>query len=123
MHEILLVIISGGLGSALRYSISLASIRLFGSSFAWGTMAVNLLGCFAIGFAVGLVDRSLLSRTLRIIIITGFLGGFTTFSTFSLESIRMILGGALGKGLANIGINVAGGIILSAVGLYASARV
>jgi len=116
------VILGGGLGSALRYAATSASIRFFGSSFAWGTMAVNLAGCFAIGFAAGLVDRALVSRTFRVLVITGFLGGFTTFSTFSLESVRMLLSGALGKGLANLGINVVGGMILAAAGLYAGLR-
>lgn len=123
MREISIVFLGGGLGSALRYLVSLASGRFFAPSFAWGTMIVNLLGCFAIGFASGLVDRSLVPKAMRILAITGFLGGFTTFSTFSLESIHMILGGALGKGLANIGVNVLGGLFFTVLGLYAAARV
>ena len=83
---------------------------------------MNLAGCFAIGFAAGLVDRSLISRTVRLLIITGFLGGFTTFSTFSLESIQMILGGAWIKGAANLSLNVLGGLFLSAAGLYAASQ-
>jgi len=83
---------------------------------------VNLAGCLAIGFAAGLVDRSILPRAWRLAVITGFLGGFTTFSTFSLESLRLILDGAVFRGLANIGINLLGGLALAALGLRMAAR-
>lgn len=122
MNDMLLILLSGGLGSVCRYSLTLAAGRVFGHSFAWGTMAANLLGCLAIGFAAGLVDRSLVSRTIRILAITGFLGGFTTFSTFSVESLRMLLDGAVVKGLLNIGVNVAGGLLFTGIGLHAASR-
>lgn len=86
-------------------------------------MTVNLLGCLLIGFLVGLVDRSLLSKAYRLLLVTGFLGGFTTFSSFSIESIGMMLGGSVGKGLLNIGINVILGLGLTLIGLLAAARV
>ena len=123
MNDILLVLIGGGIGSACRYLVSTSAGRLFGDSFAWGTMAVNLVGCLLIGFIVGLVDRAFLSRTYRIILVTGFLGGFTTFSSFSLESVRMILGGSLVKGIVNIGINVLLGLALTLTGLFAATRI
>ena len=117
------MLIGGGLGSASRYLVSLAAGRWFGDSFAWGTMLVNLVGCFLIGFVVGLVDRALLSRAFRIVLVTGFLGGFTTFSSFSLESVRMISSGSLGKGLANIGVNVLVGLGLTLAGLLTASRI
>jgi len=123
LNDILLVLIGGGIGSACRYLVSTSAGRLFGDSFAWGTMLVNLFGCLLIGFIVGLVDRAVLSRTYRIILVTGFLGGFTTFSSFSLESVRMILGGSLVKGIANIGINVLLGLALTLTGLFAATRI
>lgn len=86
-------------------------------------MAVNLLGCLLIGFLIGLVDRSLLSKVHRLFLVTGFLGGFTTFSSFSIESIGMILGGSIGRGLLNIGVNVILGLGLTLIGLLAAARV
>ena len=123
MKDILLVIAGGGIGSACRYLMSVFANRRFGDSFAWGTMTVNLLGCLLIGFLVGLVDRSILPKAYRLLLITGFLGGFTTFSSFSIESIGMILEGSIGKGLLNIGVNVALGLGLTLIGLLAAARI
>jgi fluoride exporter len=123
LGDILLVLIGGGIGSTCRYLVSSSAGRLFGDSFAWGTLVVNLLGCLLIGFFVGLFDRAILSRAYRLILVTGFLGGFTTFSSFSLESIRMILDGSLAKGIANIGINVLLGLALTLTGLFASTRI
>lgn len=122
MASVALVLIGGGLGSVVRYLASLASGRLFGDGFAWGTLAVNLLGCLLIGLLVGLVDKAMLSRTFRIFAVTGFLGGFTTFSTFSLESIRY-LQSDLSKGIINILINVLGGLVLTLAGLALAQRV
>jgi CrcB protein len=116
MASVVLVLIGGGLGSVARYLASLAAGRLLGDGFAWGTLAVNLLGCLLIGLAVGLVDKALIPGTLRIFAVTGFLGGFTTFSTFSLESIRY-LQSDFSKGIINILINVIGGLALTLIGL------
>ncbi|MHB0898523.1 MAG: fluoride efflux transporter CrcB [Spirochaetales bacterium] len=123
MKDLFLIILGGGLGSACRYLISLAAGRRFGETFAWGTLAVNLLGCLFIGFLIGLIDRSIVSRTFRMLLVTGFLGGFTTFSTFSLESTRMIISGSIDKALINIGLNVIAGLGLTVGGLFVAARI
>lgn len=123
MIDAVLVVAGGGVGSLFRYLISLVANRLFGDSFAWGTMIANLAGCLLIGFVVGLVDRAVLSRALRILLVTGFLGGFTTFSSFSLESVRMFMAGAFGKGSINLGVNVLLGFALTFAGLFAASRV
>jgi fluoride exporter len=122
MKDLLLIILGGGVGSACRYLLSTFANRSLGDSFAWGTMAVNLLGCLAIGFLVGLIDRSLLPKAYRLLLVTGFLGGFTTFSSFALESVGMFAEGAIGKGLANIAVNVIMGFFLTLAGLFAAAK-
>lgn len=105
-----------------RYLVSTTINKRLGDSLAWGTMTVNLLGCLLIGFLVGLVDRSILPKEYRLILVTGFLGGFTTFSSFSLESIGMFREKAIGAGLMNVGINVALGFALTLIGLSLSRK-
>ncbi|WP_026294817.1 fluoride efflux transporter CrcB [Sediminispirochaeta bajacaliforniensis] len=117
------VLMGGGLGAASRYLISLTAGRLFGDTFAWGTMTVNLVGCFFIGFIVGLADRTMLPRVLKVVLVTGFLGGFTTFSSFSLESVRMFLAGSFGRGMANLAVNVVVGLVLTLAGLVTASRI
>jgi fluoride exporter len=122
MLNVLLVLLGGGLGSLLRYGSSLLAGRLFGDGFAWGTLLVNLLGCFLIGLAVGCVDRAILSRAFRLFFVTGFLGGLTTFSSFSLESVRF-LQESFFKGFANIALNLVGGLLLTLSGLWLASRI
>lgn len=77
-----LVALGGALGSVLRHLVSLGALALFGAAFPWGTLAVNLLGSALIGVAGGLG----LGGGWRLFVVTGVLGGFTTFSAFSLET-------------------------------------
>jgi fluoride exporter len=86
----LLVFIGGGLGSVLRHGVNRASMALFGTSFPAGTMFVNIVGSTLMGFLVGwLAARSGDSQSFRIFLTTGFLGGFTTFSAFSLDTVAL----------------------------------
>ncbi|CAH0305213.1 CrcB family protein [Roseomonas sp. CECT 9278] len=82
LQGVLLVALGGALGSVLRYGVSLAGLALFGAGFPWGTLAVNIIGSAAIGAlaAIGIDGHA------RALLIPGFLGGFTTFSAFSLEA-------------------------------------
>ncbi len=87
---ILWVALGGAIGSALRYLTSLAALRLLGPGFPWGTAAVNVAGSFVMGvLAVILADKARLSPFLM----TGILGGFTTFSAFSLDAVRLVENG------------------------------
>ncbi len=122
MQDLVLVLAGGGVGSVARYLVSTVAGKSLGDAFAWGTMIVNLLGCLLIGFLVGLLDRAILSRAMRLLLVTGFLGGFTTFSSFSLESIRMFLAGTPGKGILNLAVTVVAGFALTLAGLYAASR-
>jgi len=82
---------------------------------------VNLLGCFLIGLLAGLADRAMVPRELRLFLVTGVLGGLTTFSTFSLESMRFLMDGAGFMGFLNIAVNVLAGLGLTLLGLQAAA--
>jgi len=119
---VVLVLIGGGIGSVFRYLASVAAGRAFGDGFGWGTLIVNLVGCLLIGFIVGCVDRAFLAKTFRILLVSGFIGGFTTFSSFSLESVRFLQDN-FAKGLANILLNVLGGLTLTLVGLWVADKI
>ena len=103
MKQVLLVFIGGGLGSAARYGLSGVVHRTMGSQFPYGTMTVNVLGCFLIGFLLSLsTDRSVISPDLRLFLALGLLGGFTTFSSFSYETIQLFRDGQNFNALVNV---------------------
>lgn len=109
MHSILLVGAGGAIGAVLRYAVSGAAYRILGASFPWGTLAVNVLGCFIIGVAWALAEESTVSPAARVFFLTGILGAFTTFSTFGLETINLLRDGEVALGIANVvGSNLAG---------------
>lgn len=115
--KILLCIAIGGAAGALaRYALSEVIKHTTGAGFPWGTLCVNLLGCFLIGMAVHLVTLPAVPFGLDYMIVIGFLGAFTTFSTFSLESINMLRDGEFTRaGLYILASNIAG-IALGFVG-------
>lgn len=118
MEKWLLVMLGGSLGAASRYGVSLLSARLLGTQFPYGTMLVNLAGCFLIGLLFALADRSrLLTPDVRLLLITGYLGALTTFSTFSLETVNAGRAGLTLQALTNILINNLGGLSLTWLGL------
>lgn len=94
MTGLLLVMAGGGLGAGLRYGLNLGAARAFGLSFPWGTLACNVLGSLAMGLLIGAMTHGLFgldkqSQELRLFLGVGLLGGFTTFSTFSLDAIAL----------------------------------
>jgi CrcB protein len=112
MFQAFLVAAGGALGSLLRYFVGQWSLRLWGPNFPWGTLIVNVAGCFVIGvFAEMIARRFNASVELRLLMITGFLGGFTTFSAFSLDAISLfergeaVLGGVYIA--ASVGLSMA----------------
>jgi fluoride exporter len=113
------IMIGGSLGAALRYGATLFCARLFGASFPYGTLAVNLSGCFLIGLAMGLAERgSLVTPTVRLFFVTGFLGALTTFSTYAWESTSAFRTAAVGTAVSNIIINNVAGLGLVLAGLW-----
>jgi fluoride exporter len=86
--QVLLVALGGAIGSVARYGVGLAATRWCGLVFPWGTLAVNVIGGLAIGLMASRVAPE--NENLRLLIGTGLLGGFTTFSAFSLETVRLL---------------------------------
>lgn len=116
MKLVLLVALGGAIGSTLRYLVGLASGWLFGIGFPWGTIAVNIAGSLAMGLLIGLAaSKFQLTNELRVFIATGILGGFTTFSAFSLDFA--LLFERKDYGLA--GLYLAGSVGLSILALFA----
>jgi CrcB protein len=121
--RVLWVFLAGGLGSAARYGVAVACASAFGIGFPWGTLAVNLLGSFAIALIAELaLARDAFSPELRLALTTGFLGGFTTYSAFGFESFALLRDGAMGLGLGYVALTVVGGLAMCVLGLV-TARV
>lgn len=87
MYHLILVAIGGGIGAGLRHLVNLAALRTLGPGFPWGTMGINIAGSFAMGLFVEVLARRYGggSNEFRLFVATGILGGFTTFSAFSLD--------------------------------------
>lgn len=112
-NSLLAVFIGGGLGSVLRWAISLRLNPLH-PHIPVGTLAVNLVGGFIIGLALALLSRmTQLDPTWKMLITTGFCGGLTTFSTFSFEVVYLLQDGRIAWALANIFLNLAGSLSMT----------
>lgn len=120
MQTILYIAIGGAIGAILRYSISGYAYKNFEGNLPWGTIAVNLIGCFAIGFLWNVFENLAHSPNTRAFIFIGILGAFTTFSTFGIESFHLFRQGEIKFGILNILISNIGGIGLVFAGYYAS---
>jgi len=108
---------AGALGAMARYGVTMAMLRWTGPGFPWGTLAANLAGCFALGFLAEFAfEHPEAATRARAVIGTGFLGAFTTFSTFGVETYRAFEAGSWGAAAANIALNVLGGLLLAAAG-------
>lgn len=88
MNQILLVALGGAIGSVARYGVGVGAARLFGLAFPWGTLIVNVVGGLIMGALAARIGPD--HETQRLLFGVGVLGGFTTFSTFSLESVRLL---------------------------------
>ena len=112
----LIVFFGGGLGAALRHGINLVAARAFGTAFPYGTLIINVAGSLAMGLIVEYFAlKAGLPQRWRLFLTTGILGGFTTFSTFSLEAALLYERGAV----ASAAIYVIASVVLAIGGLFA----
>ncbi len=116
----LMVAVGSALGGVARVALSSALTRRWGASFPWGTLAVNLAGCFLIGLLVGAGEqRWRMGPELRLLLMAGFCGGFTTFSAFALDVSALFKSGSPGYALIYLVASGALGVGLFGVGAWA----
>jgi CrcB protein len=113
--KILLVMAGGSIGALSRYGVSLLAAQLFGTKFPWGTLIVNLSGCFLIGLSFALAERgiSIMNPSMRLFFVTGYLGALTTFSAFGMETVNSMRAGTHLVTVANVlSNNLLGGALV-----------
>jgi CrcB protein len=121
MTLVLFVAVGGALGAVARYGLSGWVQSVAGGTFPWGTLVVNLLGCFLLGFAFRVLQLSAVSPALRGAVTVGFLGAFTTFSTFSLEAVGLLQEERWARAVGYVGGSVALGLAALVAGLWFAA--
>ena len=115
LMNLLLVFVGGGLGAVARYLLQGAVYRVTGASFPYGTIVVNILGCFTIGLIMSsMEERFMAAPSLRIFLTIGILGGFTTFSSFSYETMALLREGDLLYG----GLNIVASVVICLVATW-----
>lgn len=119
MQNLVLVMFGGAIGAGARHLANMGALRLVGPNFPWGTMAINIVGSFAMGLLIGvLARRSGDTNAVRLFIATGILGGFTTFSAFSLDFATLWERGAQGQAAFYVGASVVGALVAIFAGLW-----
>lgn len=119
LQKILLVGIGGFIGASFRYIISGLFVRFVSESYPYGTLFVNILGAFLIGFIMEYsLNYSIISPNFRLLLTTGMLGGLTTFSTFGYETIGMLSEGSYLLGSLNVLLNVSFSLIFVVIGRF-----
>ncbi len=120
MQKLLLTLIvglGGFLGASFRYFISTLAAKNFGGNFPYGTLIANILGALLIGFIMELsMDSALISSNMKLFLTTGIMGGLTTFSTFSYETISMLSNGNTTLGIENIILNLGCSLLFVIIG-------
>ncbi len=118
MQKLLLIAVAGSLGALARYGLAGLVQRWTDSVFPWGTVSVNIVGCFLFGLLwVAMEERFSFSPDSRAIVLTGFLGAFTTFSTYMFETQQLLEDSQYLAALGNLGLQNAAGLAAVIVGL------
>jgi CrcB protein len=124
MTRLLLIGLAGALGTCARYLIGLGAGRMLGAGFPFGTLIVNVVGCFFIAAITRVaLTTDLISPTLRLTLTTGFLGGLTTYSSFNLETTRLLYDRAWYAAVINFGATVLGCFAAGLLGFAVARRV
>ena len=117
MSSLFWICLAGAAGTAARHGLTVLAARQFGASFPYGTVAVNLAGCFAISAVMHVALSWGWAASVRAALVTGFLGGFTTYSAFNYETLRLLQTGATLAAAANVSITLVGGLLSGWLGL------
>lgn len=125
MKEIGLVFIGAGFGGVCRFVLGSLIISIMGKNFPWATMSINLIGSFLMGFLFVLISNRLADLTplLTPLILVGILGGFTTFSSFSIETLKLIQNGKLAYALTYVLISTTLGVSFAGLGYTIAQKV
>jgi fluoride exporter len=117
--QVLAVAVGGAVGCSLRYLATLGAAKVVGTGFPLGTLLVNIVGCLLAGLLFGLAEeRAAFPPIVRVLVMTGFLGGFTTFSAFSLETVNLLRDGSLAIAVASFAANNLVGFAFALAGIY-----
>ena len=118
--NVLLVALGGGIGAVTRYAVSLWAAARLGTSFPYGTFIANVVGCFIIGIFMTIVTEKFIANSYwRLLITTGFLGGFTTFSSYSYETFKLLENTGINAAFYNIAANLISGLLATWLGIKA----
>lgn len=125
MNGFFLVALGGAIGASLRHGAGLVAVRLGAAGWPWATFFVNIVGSLCMGLVVGwlALKGAEGGQNVRLFLATGILGGFTTFSAFSLELAQMMQAGALGKAAGYAGASVLVGVAALLIGLWLARRI
>jgi len=122
MTRFLWICFGGALGTGARYLLGGWTLKAFGPAFPYGTLAVNVIGSFFVAAIMYLgVETATIPPLARVVLTTGVMGGFTTYSTFSFETMKYFQDGAWGLGILNVGVTVVGCLVACLFG-WAGAR-
>lgn len=116
---LLWVMVAGAFGSGSRYLVGRWAMSALGLTFPYGTLIVNIVGCFALGMLAQLAASGVINSELRTIIAVGFIGGFTTYSSFNQDTIALFMSGAVGMAGLNVAVTLIGGLAAGALGITA----